>query len=254
MFNNSALAQYLSGLFYLAGGNAGSARTSFDAAGKAFADNPQAYTTPVPKAFAEARAAPAGKARLNIIAFAGLSPVKVEGTFPQSLPSMQNPELREPIFKLPVFRDRSSGAGRVQVSVNGESFELDLLEDMGAVVKETYKAKSANLFLKTWSRVMLKYAAADTAATKAAEAAGGGTPGQIARMASVNAAKAALNASEGADLRMGKYLPGKAFVGGINLDPGSYTVTVQFASGVKEEIQVDVKADGLNLIDAVCLK
>jgi hypothetical protein len=53
---------------------------------------------------------------------------------------------------------------------------------------------------------------------------------------------------------MGQFLPNKAFVGGINLDPGSYTVAVQFASGTRYEYDVEVNEGSLNLIDAFCLK
>jgi hypothetical protein len=250
MFNNSALAQFLGGLFYLADGNRDSARISFAAAERAFADNSKVYTHPVPKAFAEAQAVPAGKARLNIIAFTGLSPVKTEGVFTQNWPFMQNPELREPIFKLPVFRDRTSDAGRVHVTVNEEQFELELLENMGAVVKETYNAKFANQFLKSWIRVLFLYAAGDIAATEASKTGGG----ELARMASANGVRIFAYASEGADIRMGRFLPNMAYVGGLNLDPGTYTVTIRFPDGTTEEIPVDVKANGLNLIDAVCLR
>jgi hypothetical protein len=250
MFNNSALAQFLGGLFYLADGNEDSARISFAAAGQAFADNTKIYTTPVPKAIAEAQEVPAGKARLNVLVFTGMSPVKEEGLFTQNWSFLQNPELREPIFKLPVLKERTSGPGQIHVSVGGEAFELELIEDMGAVVKETFNGKFANTFFKTWIRVLLKYVAGDIAATEAGKSQGG----NLARLAAANAAKAALDATEGADIRMGKFLPDRAYVGGVNLDPGSYTVTVQFSSGIGQQFDVDVKEDGLNLIDTVYMK
>jgi hypothetical protein len=53
---------------------------------------------------------------------------------------------------------------------------------------------------------------------------------------------------------MGQFLPNKAYVGGINLDPGSYAVAVQFASGTRYEYDVEVSEGSLNLIDAFCLK
>jgi hypothetical protein len=53
---------------------------------------------------------------------------------------------------------------------------------------------------------------------------------------------------------MGQFLPNKAYVGGINLDPGSYAVAVQFASGTRYEYDVEVNEGSLNLIDAFCLK
>ena len=248
-YSGSALAQYLSALFFLADGNADSARIAFNAVREAFAANPNIYDYPVPKAVAEARNVPAGMARLNVIAFAGLSPIKGEKRLAQNWAFMQNAELQNPVFKLPVFVDRDSAAHRVSVTVNGETFDLELIEDMGAVAKETYKAKFSNVFLKTYIRVLLKYAAADIAATQA-----GNTPGgDIARLATANAARVAVNASESADIRMGRYFPNKAYVGGINLEPGSYPVTINFSSGAIKELVVDIQANSINLVDAVSL-
>jgi hypothetical protein len=143
--------------------------------------------------------------------------------------------------------DRDQAAHRVSVTVNGETFDLELIEDMGKVAKETYKAKFANLFFKTYIRILLKYAAGDIAATQA------GKKGNLARLAAANAAKLALDATEGADIRMGQYFPNKAYVGGINLDPGSYPVVVAFSSGGTKEIMVDVKENEINLVDVVNL-
>jgi len=260
MFNNSALAQYLGGLFYLANNNTDSARICFDAAVKAFADNPKVYTTPVPKAIDEARTVPAGKARLNVLAFAGLSPIKEEGQFTQdwNIIFPNSPDLQNPIFKLPIFQNRSTGENRIHVSVGGQQFDLELIEDMGAVVKETYNAKFSNTFLKTYIRVLVKYAAADVSAKAAYdEAIKKGTPAVIAAKArdtAIMGAKKGLDATEAADIRMGRFLPDQAFVGGVNLDPGSYTAVVTFSSGEKVEIPVNVKAGEINLIDAVSLK
>ena len=248
-YSGSALAQYLGGLFFLADGNEDSARIAFNAVGEAYAANPGIYNHPVPRAVEEARNVPEGMARLNVIAFAGLSPVKEEGEFTQNWAFMQNAELRNPVFKLPVFVDRDSGDHRVSVSVNGETFDLELIEDMGTVARETYNAKFANLFFKTYMRVLLKYAAADIAATAAGQTKGG----NIARLAAANAARVAVNASESADIRMGRYLPNRAYVGGINLEPGSYPVTISFSSGAVKELVAEVKANDINLVDAVSL-
>jgi hypothetical protein len=252
MFNNSALAHYLSGLFYLGQGNHDSARISFDAVHEAYIGNPKVYPYSVPVSVDETRDIPEGKARLNVIAFSGLSPIKEEGKFMQSWPFMQNIALMFPVFKLPQFIDRQSLGSNdmVEVTVNGEVFQLELLEDMGAVVKETYNAKFANIFFKTWIRVLLKYAAADIAATKAGERIGGTLLANVGALA----ARVAADATEGADIRMGQFLPNKAFVGGINLDPGSYTVAIRFASGTRYEHDIKVMEGALNLIDAFCLK
>jgi len=98
-FSNSALARYLATLFYLADGNTDSARIEYDWIQKAFDDNPNIYKNPKPKAITEIQTVPQGKARLHIIGFTGLSPVKEEERFNQFWPFMQNPLLNRYIFK-----------------------------------------------------------------------------------------------------------------------------------------------------------
>jgi hypothetical protein len=67
-------------------------------------------------------------------------------------------------------------------------------------------------------------------------------------------------ASEKADLRSARYFPGKAYIGGVNLGPGTYSFTVVYRA-VNGEIvaeryfeNIEVKANKLNLTEAVCLK
>jgi len=249
-FSNSALARYLSALFYLADKNEDAARIEFEQLQAAFASNKKVYSNPVPSDVAGAQNVPDGMARLNVLAFKGISPIKTEERFTQNWPFMKNSELQKPIFKLPVIVDRRASAGNIEVSVNGEKFQLELLEDMGAVTKETFNAKFANSFFKTFFRVLTKYVAADVAYQAAIQA---GSP-ELAANIGVFATKKALDASEGADIRMGRFLPNRAYVGGINLEPGNYNVTVNFHSGTRRVFDVEVKAGDINLIDATCLK
>jgi len=250
-FSNSALAQYLGALFLLAEGKEDDARLAFEGIEKAFASNQKVYYHPIPKSVAEVQSVPEGKARLNIIAFSGLSPIKEEKVFTVNWPFFMNPELHEGILKLPVIVDRQAPrTDQIVVRVNGETFELELIEDMGAVIKETYNARFANSFFKTYFRVLIKYIATDVAATAAANTRGG----NLARVAAARGGKAALDATEGADIRMSRYLPNKVYVGGINLDPGSYDITVSYSTGVTRHYTVDVKANQLNLVEAISLR
>lgn len=252
-FANSALARYLAALFYLGDGNTDGARIEFDMIPEAYAGNTNIYTTSVPASVADARSVPADKARLNVISFAGLSPVKIEEKYTQNWPFMTVPELQKPTFKLPNFTDRPSVIDSIEMVVGSEKVTLDLLEDMGAVMKETFRARFSNMFFKTYIRVLLKYATVEVAAQQA-----GGAGDLKVRLAAI-AAQKVLDATEGADIRMSRYLPAKAYIGGINLDPGTYDVTINFLSGgsnvaTVEHSGVDVKAGVLNLIDAVSLK
>jgi hypothetical protein len=67
-----------------------------------------------------------------------------------------------------------------------------------------------------------------------------------------------MTASESADIRMSRYLPNKAYIGGINLDPGTYSVIINYYNGAniferEEHKDIIVKSSGLNLLRSVNL-
>ena len=252
-FSSSALAHYLGALFYFGEGNTDSARIEFNLVEEAFTANPNVYYHPLPASVAAVRNVPNGKVRLNVIAFTGLGPTKEEGNFDSFFPFFSSPILWSTQFKLPKLVRRPSRIDRIEILINGETFNLELIEDMGAVVTETYNARFGSLFFKTYIRTMLKYAAVDVAALVATD-----QLGDLAGMASAAAGKATADASESADIRMSRYFPDKAYIGGINLEPGNYEVTIDFYAGssmvAKEKRNVTVRPDRLNLIEAVNLK
>jgi len=250
-FSNSALARYLSVLFYLDDNNKDSARIESEQIKAAFASNPKLYSNSIPKPVDNILTVPAGKARLNIIGFTGLSPVKEEKVFVSIVPL--DPPFGIMRLKLPVLKRRPSAIKRVEVEVRGQGkFELELLEDMTAVTEETYNARFANMFFKTYIRSLLKNAAGVIASRSADKV--GGTAGTIAGLGARLGGKIAADASERADIRMGRYFPDKAYVGAIDLEPGTYTVIVNFGGHTKEFNDVKVKANKINLIEAVSLQ
>jgi hypothetical protein len=253
-FSNSALARYLGALFYQADGNEDSSRIEFDQIYRAYSTNTNIYSGEVPNAVEEARNVPDGMARLNIISFTGLSPVKEEKTVVQYLP-FQHPILQIAMFKLPVMTKRPSVINRIEVEVDGtKKFDLELLEDMGAVIEETFNAHYSNILLKTFIRTIIKYVVADVAAMTAEN-----NDNSLAGLAIALGARAAMDASEKADIRMSRYLPDRAYIGGINLDPGTYSVIIKYCNGNKiiysdKFSDVTVKSGGLNLIQSVKLR
>jgi len=252
-FSNSALARYLCALLYQADGNSDSARIEFDQIESAFYANRTVYQNHVPGAVEQARNIPAGKARLNIIGFTGLSPVKEETVIIQFLP-FQHPVLQIASFKLPNLVRRQSRITRIEVIVNEAGrFDLELLEDMGSVIEETFRARYANMFIKTYIRTIIKYAAADIAAIETTR-----QRNEFAGFTVALAARVAMSVSESADIRMSRFLPDKAYVGGINLDPGNYTVIINYYDGnnliAQEQKETVVNIDGLNLLQTVNLK
>jgi len=253
-FSNSALARYLAALFYLAGGNTDSARIEFEQVQRAFLTNRNVYQNPFPSAVEQARNVPAGMARLNVIGFAGLSPVKEEEVVVHYFPFFQSPAFHVANFKLPKLVERPSVIDRIEVTAGQERFQLELLEDMGAVIRETFAVRYANIVIKTYIRTLLKYVTADVAAAVTSE-----RQSPLAGLAIALAARAAFEATESADIRMSRYLPNRAYIGGVNLPPGNYDVTVNFYSGsrlIKQAARenVQVRANTLNLIDAVSLQ
>jgi hypothetical protein len=258
-FSDSALVRYLSTLFYLDEGKTDNARIEFERMRNAFAASPNVYSGSFPPSATAAQNVPDGKARLNIISFTGLSPIKEEEIFNQFFPFFQNMVLCYPQFKLPVLVKRPSQIDRIEVIVEGgRTFNLELLEDMGTVIEETYNARFSSVFFKTYIRTLLKYASVDIAVTAARTYADSPLV-ELAAIASALAVKTAFDATESADIRMTRYLPDKAHIGGINLEPGSYHITVHYYSGdhivTKEEHKdVAVRANRLNLIETVNLR
>jgi hypothetical protein len=256
-FSNSALARYLGALFYLGEGNADSARIEFAQLRAAFASNTNIYSNPFPKSVENAQNVPDGKARLNIIGFAGLSPIKEEKINEFYFPFLYNNVLKSPRFKIPVLVKRPASINRIEIVIGNEKFNLELLEDMGAVIEETYNARLSRVLIKTYIRTMLKYAAIDIAAVETIRRTDSELVTVLA-IASALAAREAFDATESADIRMSRYLPDKAYIGGINLDPGNYDIEIRFYNGnqliAKEERNVNVRADRLNLVEAVNLK
>ena len=246
-FSNSALARYLSVLFYLDDNNTDSARVEYEQLMAAFASNTKVYSNPIPRSVNDMQTLPAGKARLNVIGFAGLSPIKEEKVYEEQVP------LDEPYniikIKLPVLKRRTSATRGVEVEVHGHGrFELDLIEDMSTVIEETYNARFASMFFKTYIRSLLKNATGSIAAKQAGKLDG------LAGLGVMIAGKVAADVSESADIRMGRFFPDRAFVGSIDLDPGTYNVTVHFGHSSKEFKDVNVRAGRINLIQAVNLK
>jgi len=253
-FSNSALARYLGALFYQAAGNMDAARIEFDQVNRAYASNRNIYRGVVPRAVNEARNVPSDLARLNIISFTGLSPIKEQELIPHFLP-FQHPILQISLFKLPVLVKRTNMITKIEVEVEGlDKFSLEMIEDMGAVIEETYNARFSNIVLKTYIRTIIKYAVADIAAMEASR-----RRNELSGFSVALAARLGVDASEKADIRMSRYLPDKAYIGGINLESGTYSVIINYYHGntlIHRDVRnnVVVNNSGLNLLESVKLR
>ncbi|GHU09658.1 hypothetical protein FACS1894151_07870 [Spirochaetia bacterium] len=258
---NLALARYLGTLFHRARGSMDDARIDFVEIHRAYAAAPSVYRNPMPSSLAisgtpgretgEELNIPAGMARLNILSFTGLSPVKEE-----YIQNILFPPPHDYVrVALPVMVERPSVINRVElVFDNGESMELELLEDMGLVAMETFKVKQALIYLKTYIRTFVKLAATAVGAAVAQDQ-GGDWAGLLVGVAGL----VATNVSESADIRMSRYFPRYAYIGGINVEPGTYSFTVNYYEGSRRihserRENVRVNAGALNLVETFCLQ
>lgn len=246
-FTNSALARYLGMLFYRGTGRWDDARIDRDQVKIAFANNPALYRFGLPSTLDEELGYPRDMARFNVIAFAGLSPVKSAS------------ELRIPVsdsnwvkISLPVISARPSPVGSVNVVFDtGEQLELELIEDISAVAQETFKQKAGMIYLRSSIRAITKGAAA----TALSDSGNSNSSLLLGFLTQVYA-----EVSEQADLRISRYFPGRALVGGITLNPGTYSYTVNFYDHSGSIIQsdrfldVEINNQGLNLAEVLCLK
>ena len=179
-FSNSALARYISMLYYRHLGQMDDVRIDLQAVDKAFSSQPHLYPFPVPQKIKDELNVKPSDGRLNIISFAGRFPVKVESVVASTVAVSQ------------------SGAQ------NGDTAGLAML---------------VNIIGNIYSDV-----------------------------------------SEQADLRLSRYFPGVAYVGGITLPSGIYNVRVNYKNKNGYVIyseyfkDVDVKSGDLNLRESVCLR
>ncbi|MDR0550573.1 MAG: hypothetical protein LBG72_00990 [Spirochaetaceae bacterium] len=272
-FTDSALAHYLCALFYKANGNASDARIEFDAIQKAYAAAPDVYKNPLPSSIEEDKNVPEGKARLNVIGFTGLSPIKTEQIVAADFSWLQTQrltgyflnEFEHPKLKMPTLtaKGRSAGSDKATVTVTGNGFKgtftLELIENMGGAAIAAFNGKFTSTYKKTFWRTVLKYgsgmAGVKIAADEAKKKAEGKPPALVnaaAQAGAIAAAKlvvAGLDATEGADVRGGRYFPNKALAGGITLDPGTYTVKIAIGKTTITK-EIEVKDGSLNLIEA----
>lgn len=141
---------------------------------------------------------------------------------------------------------------------SGENFELELIEKLGAVARETFKQRAAIIYVKTILRSLTKTTSSallDEGASHADDPGAALLLGLLSLGTQVYA-----EASEQADLRMSRYFPDRAHVGGITVDPGVYTVTVTWYDSGNNLVQqtvydgVEIKSNRLNLLEAVCMQ
>lgn len=272
-FYNSAFGRYLSMHMYASQGKWDDARIDHEFIENAFREQPFIYDFPMPEVAYRAD----GGAILSIVAFAGLAPVKeafnlrirtdkdldlVQVLFTDDEGNeSQYAHFPMPIgddfyFKLAIPRlvDRVSTISHVNVYASGEYLgRLQLIEDVGNVAKETFRAKRSLILVRSVARAVVKGLAGHRAKKKADT---GGIEGWL-KKAAIDVVS---DVTENADLRCSRLLPDRVLVGDFVLAPGTYDITIEYVDGSGAIVggqsygQYQVLERGLNMVQAVSLK
>lgn len=257
-YNQSATADYLSMITYRGLGDEGNAEVDMRRLQeKGIAIDPDDVSVPE------------GKARVNILSLNGLIGRKEGHEFKSAhlFGSLEGYILLVP-YKVS-WPEMGKGicsvtSARVDVS-NGESFSLEMLENLTENARLNLNNSMRRNYLRSWYRGYTKIAALAVtrdAAIKGAQE----SSNPLMRSGLIIGANAAfwggvagVNKVEVADTRMGMYFPDNITFGGITLDPGKYdfTITYRLSNGSTFIVPykgVEVKAGTVNLLTPQCAR
>lgn len=247
-YENSAFLSYLGALIYAANNAPDHAQ---DAARLLRETNPNISVS-------EDISIPAGKGRLNVVALSGTIGTRSQGA--QEFSTGLIPVLNTPLmFKIayPVFLAQNHAISAVRVTLSdGTAKMATLIEDFDNAVKIDVATKARGAYNRSVFRNITKNAATATvsitaliAANEAVKQSEGSIMMQIATQATYAATVAGLNAglraiikAEKADVRQGSYFPHKASAAGFTVNPGTYSVKVEYLS--KDGTVIETKEQG----------
>jgi hypothetical protein len=173
-------------------------------------------------------------------------------------------------FKLayPTFEPQNHAINVSKVTLsNGEAKEFTLIEDFDEAVKKDVAQKSSGAFGRSLFRNITKNSAAVAGSVVALQKA----QEQVSKASNAVQKKAAEKAyevavkglnvallavvdAEKADVRQASFFPNKASAAGFTLEPGRYTVTVEYTNGKTDVIEnVNVEAGKPTVVISECM-
>lgn len=263
-FHDSALAEYLRMLYCRSIGDYDGAATNQRMIKDAFTTQKQLYNFSVPESVDEELSFPSEKARLNVLAFSGLSPVKDEViirdygladfSFALALPELKKSEYP---FSRIVVRAENVENGKTTVQA------LDTIESLENVAVETFALRRDVIYAKAIARSVTKAVTSNVGMEVGEQLSysdddGVAAVGILMQLFSL-AGNITNQVAEHADMRISRYFPARASVCGITLEPGLYDIQIDYYGKGNKIIysdsreNVSLKAKKLNLIESVCL-
>jgi hypothetical protein len=249
IFSDSALARYMGMLLYRSQGNYDDVRIDYEGIQAAFANSPAVYNFSIPSTISGDLRIPEGQARLNVIAFSGLAPIKKKYEFNVPMGSV------DAKVSFPVMESRPTQIDRIELVIQGgQIYALELLEDIDAVARATFETRKDLIYARSLVRAMVR-----TMPAMAIGAAADAVGDPLTRLLAIGAQRSA-NVREEADIRLSRYFPGRASVIGVNLNPGTYTFDVVYKDKSGKTVATEhfrnfeVNQGTLNLVESYSLK
>lgn len=200
---------------------------------------------------------PYGQGRLDVIALAGKIKERIEASI--EVPfyiydiSEINPHLK---YVWPTVDGVPDGNYSARVTLkDGDSKELAVVEDFDAAVNKDVASKANSAFMRSFIRSTVKEASVVAGAVITYKNCSNDFLRELAVLA-IGPAVNAVNLTETADIRQSKYLPSKVLGGGFTLDPGVYSITVEyFKDGeliVTDEISgITVRPNNITIVESI---
>jgi len=270
-YYNNVLANYLSFLIFRAEGEFDNSRISLEQLNEAWDTYPGVYNFNKPKAVLDSNIS--SSVVLNVISFTGAGPVKEPvgariTTFDDYIIISDPTSFHiQPIiipgikygwnfkFEFPQLLTYSSAISRISVFANGKELgDLGLLENMNNVATKTFEADKSIIYFKTLTRALLKGIGTSALGRTIKKETKGGILGDIL----TGIANAAVDATENADLRSWRTMPGYCYVGEFDIEEGTYNIDIKFYDNFNNEVLVTSYTDykvrrGLNLLESFYL-
>lgn len=259
-FSNSAFARYLSMLLYRTDKDLSNAQVDLKFIKDAFQSQQTIYDFAIPSVIDEEVSVPKEKARLNVIAFYGKSPVKIENVTRVYIPELS-------IWykvSLPQMTRRSSCVNAIYVSAKqlstGKTYtrRLEKIESIENIAVDTFARRLSIIKAKSIARALTR-AAGNAAVDVGADLTEKDEPALSLLFTIIGfVSKIHTEVAERADTRTSHYIPGNIAVSGLTLDPGEYEVTLHFLSGDRPvktlSEQVTLRNGALNLMEGECFR
>ncbi|MGL4982355.1 MAG: hypothetical protein ACRC4W_05845 [Treponemataceae bacterium] len=252
-FTNSALANYLSILMYRSENDLSNAEVSLRQLEAVYREQKNIYAgLKIPTSIAEDFSVPRNKARLNFVAFTGMSPKKKEFSFPFFF--------LDSVYKiaLPQMKLRGSKVASIEIRVNDNVLQMEKIESIENIALDTFRMQLSVIRARAVARTIVRVIATTTLDESASETENK-TTSQGLLLGSF-AAQLINFAIERADVRSANFFPAFAYIQGITLEEGIYDVDFLFKNENNQVLhkksfkELDLRVGKLNLIEAFYIK